>query len=165
MPSGAKPGPKKIYGPEVAHHLHILWLEIGQICSKNMRAALPNWLPFYDCPEDTRSLLLEVSSSTIDRVLKPYKEGKIKAFSSTRPAETYIKNKIPIKLLDDEIKEPGFIGADTIAHCGKLFSWRVCKLTDHDRSQLRLDREQGHLDQGEEGGKESHSRGGEVSAI
>jgi hypothetical protein len=118
MPSGAKPGPKKIYGPEVAHHLHILWLEIGQICSKNMRAALPNWLPFYDCPEDTRSLLLEVSSSTIDRVLKPYKEGKIKAFSSTRPAETYIKNKIPIKLLDDEIKEPGFIGADTIAHCG-----------------------------------------------
>jgi hypothetical protein len=83
-----------------------------------MLAALPYWLPFYVCPEDTRSLLLEVSSSKIDRVLKPYKEGKIKAFSSTRPAETYIKNKIPIKLLDDEITEPGFIEADTVAHCG-----------------------------------------------
>jgi hypothetical protein len=36
--------------------------------------------------------------------------------SSTEPS--LIKNKIPIELLDHEVKEPGFIEADTVAHCG-----------------------------------------------
>lgn len=46
---------------------------------------------------------------------------KIKAtarrgLSSTNPS--LLKNKIPIELLDHQIKEPGFIEADTVAHCG-----------------------------------------------
>ncbi len=118
IPNGTKPGPKIIYGPEVVHHLHVLWNEMNQMCGKKMKAAISLWLPFYDCPKATKERLLQISSATIDRLLKPFKEGKVKGISSTRSAESFIKNKIPIKLLDGDIKEPGFIEADTVAHCG-----------------------------------------------
>lgn len=118
IPTGTRPGPKRVYGPEVAHHLHLLWVQMNQMCGKKMAAALPLWLPFYDCPEATRALLLKISSASIDRLLKPYKSGKVRGISSTMAAESMIKNKIPIKLLDSDITEPGFIEADTVAHCG-----------------------------------------------
>lgn len=116
--SGTRPGPKKVYGPEVSHHLHILWLHMNKMCGKKMKAAIAIWLPFYDCPESTKKLLMKISSATIDRLLKPYKDGKVRGMSSTRPTESFIKNKIPIKLLDEDVREPGFIEADTVAHCG-----------------------------------------------
>lgn len=113
-----RPGPKQKYGPEIIHHLHVLWNDMNRMCGKNMKSALPLWLPFYDCPASTKEKLLKVSSATIDRVLKPFKDGKIKGITSTIPAESLIKNKIPIKLLDEAVKEPGYIEADTVAHCG-----------------------------------------------
>lgn len=122
MPAGSKVGAKQIYGAEVAHHLHILWLQMNQMCGKKMQAALPLWMPHYDCATQTRALLLKVSSATIDRLLKPYKDGKVRGISSTMAVEAMIKNKIPIKLLDGDILEPGFIEADTVAHCGNSLS-------------------------------------------
>jgi hypothetical protein len=116
-PTGKRPGPKRKYGAEVVHHLVKLWKEMSRICSKNMVAALPLWLPFYDCPEATKELLNEISPSTVDRLLKPYREqAKVRGLSSTEPS--LIKNKIPIKLLDGDVKELGYFEADTVAHCG-----------------------------------------------
>ncbi|MCH2533616.1 MAG: hypothetical protein MK008_04170, partial [Bdellovibrionales bacterium] len=40
----AHPGPKYLYGPEVRAHVVKIWEAMGQICSKNMKAALPLWL-------------------------------------------------------------------------------------------------------------------------
>ena len=42
----------------------------------------------------------------------------MKGLSSTRPAAASIKNRVPIKLLDEQVKEPGWVEADTVAHCG-----------------------------------------------
>lgn len=39
-----------------------------------------------------------------------------KGLSTTKAS--LIKNKIPLKLLDSAVIEPGFIEADTVAHCG-----------------------------------------------
>ncbi len=64
--------------------------------------------------------LIDVSPATIDRLLKPCRETKPKARSNTRPS--LIKNKIPLKLLDKEVDYPGFIEADTVAHCGESLS-------------------------------------------
>jgi hypothetical protein len=61
-------------------------------------------------------LLTEISASTIDRHLEKFRETARKGLSSTNPS--LLKNKIPIELLDHQIKEPGFIEADTVAHCG-----------------------------------------------
>ena len=61
-------------------------------------------------------MLREISPATIDRHLDKFRETARKGLSSTNPS--LLKNKIPIELLDHNIKEPGFIEADTVAHCG-----------------------------------------------
>lgn len=111
---GKKRGPRSKYDASVVFHLKILWESMGKICSKKMKAAIPLWLPFYKVDERIRSLLLQISPSTIDRLLKPYR-GPRKGLSSTQPG---FLNSIPIKLLRSEIKEPGYMEVDTVAHCG-----------------------------------------------
>ncbi len=111
------PGPKYKYGPEVRRHVVILWEACGRICSKKMVPAIKRWLPFYyDCNDEIKYLLKQISSSTVDRILREHRNLIAKGRSTTSPS--LIKNKIPIKLLDASICEPGFIEADTVAHCG-----------------------------------------------
>lgn len=111
------PGPKYKYGPDVRRHVVILWESCGRLCSKKMVSAIKRWLPFYnDCSDETKLLLRQVSSSTVDRILQDHRELVRKGKSLTSPS--LIKNKIPIKLLDSGIMGPGFIEADTVAHCG-----------------------------------------------
>jgi len=112
-----KPGPKRKYGSDVDEHLRYLWECMGRINSKKMHAAMPLWLPFYhEADSHMHKLLMEISPATIDRHLSQYREKSLKGLSSTSPS--LIKNKIPIKLLDEAITEPGYIAADTVAHCG-----------------------------------------------
>lgn len=112
-----RPGPKRKYGSDIDAHLRHLWECMGRICSKKMKAAMPLWLPFYhDADDRMKQLLSDISPATIDRHLAQYRERTRRGISSTSPS--LIKNKIPIKLLDHAINEPGFIEADTVAHCG-----------------------------------------------
>lgn len=113
----AKSGPKRIYGSEIEAHVVKLWRAMGRICSKKMEAALPLWLEYYFgiSPEERR-LLLKISSSTIDRMLQKHRMEVRRGVSSTEPS--LIKNKIPLKLLEDSNLPPGFVEADTVAHCG-----------------------------------------------
>lgn len=112
-----RPGPERKYGEDVDKHLRHLWECMGRICSKKMVAAMPSWLPFYhEADVHMHKLLTEISASTIDRHLEKFRETARKGLSSTNPS--LLKNKIPIELLDHQIKEPGFIEADTVAHCG-----------------------------------------------
>ena len=116
-PRSKKPGPKPTYGPAEAEHLKALWEAMGYMCSKKIKAALPHWLPYYEgIDEKTKRSLLAMSASTIDRLLKPYRKMfERRGISTTVPA---VKNKIPIRLIDSEIKHPGFLENDTVAHCG-----------------------------------------------
>jgi hypothetical protein len=111
-----RPGPKPFYGPDVREHIVILWQAMNRMCSKKMVAAMPIWLEYYDVHDHIKLLLKRISASTIDRILTKHREEWRKGRLSTEPS--LIKNKIPIQLLDHEIKEPGFIEADTVAHCG-----------------------------------------------
>lgn len=111
------PGPKYKYGPEVRKHVVILWEACGRLCSKKMVGAIKLWLPFYEgVSDEDKFLLTKISSSTIDRILRSHRELVAKGRSLTSPS--LIKNKIPIKLLEAGIVEPGFVEADTVAHCG-----------------------------------------------
>lgn len=115
-PRGAKP----IYDFSFTCHLVRLWKAMGRMCSKRMKAALPLWLPYdttLGLTEEIRAKLLQVSPSTIDRLLRPWRQAWKKGKSATRPG-SLIKAQIPIELLKGKIKEPGYIEADTVAHCG-----------------------------------------------
>ena len=120
-----KPGRKPKYGAKEVFHLRRIWMETGWICSKNLASAMKLWLPFYDHPlftNEIRQKLEKMSPSTIDRLLRQYRCKK--GISSTRSAKNLIKNKIPIELLRGKIKSPGFVEADTVAHCGKALLGR-----------------------------------------
>ena len=124
-----KPGPKVKYHDEFIFHLANLWKSMGNICSKKMVAAIPIWLPYYFHPtltDEIKSLLLQISSASIDRCLKKYRDRK--GISGT--TRSFFKSKIPLQLVSqDDLKEPGFIEADTVAHCGNSiagkFAWTL----------------------------------------
>jgi hypothetical protein len=113
----SRPGAKVRYGENIRRHILILWQAMNRMCSKKMVAAIPIWLDFYFgiSPEETL-LLKRISSSSIDRILAKHRDEIRKGKSGTEVS--LIKNKIPIKLLDHDVNEPGYIEADTVVHCG-----------------------------------------------
>jgi hypothetical protein len=116
--------PKKYYNPAIVSFLKDIWVVTNLACSKRLKAAIPLWLPFYvfhyenSLSEKQRELLLEISPRTIDRLLKRLK-SKYKKFglSTTKPG-SLLKKQVPIKLNQWDESIPGFIEADTVAHCG-----------------------------------------------
>src|SRR5262249_54240359 len=79
------PGPKYKYGPDVRRHVVVLWEACGRICSKKMVSAIKRWLPYYEgIPDETRFLLTQISSSTIDRILQSHRALVAKGRSLTR---------------------------------------------------------------------------------
>lgn len=121
-PRTQRPGPKRKYSHSVIPHLIYFWNAMNRCCSRKIKAAIPLWLPYYREPLDeaTKALLLSMSSATIDRRLRDFREGKIKGLSATQ--SSFVKSKIPIRLLDGDVKEPGFMESDTVAHCGNSLS-------------------------------------------
>jgi len=117
-------GPKPIYAsPELLTALKRIWFASDQMCSKKLKAAIPLWLPFYETvykalSPETQDKLLSISAATIDRVLKPVRVayGR-KGLSGTRPG-SLLKNQIPIRTDFWDVTQPGFMEADTVAHCG-----------------------------------------------
>lgn len=115
-----RPGPRRKYGALARKHLRELWLCMGGMCSKRLKAALPVWLRFYtepDCTAEVKTELLSMSAATIDRILKPYRLKSLKGLSATRGSKLF-KNRIPLKVLGEIIDRPGFVETDTVAHCG-----------------------------------------------
>lgn len=120
----SKPGPTSRYDtPELIEALHTIWMASDQLCSRRLKAALPLWLPHYatsfrPLSPEVLWLLNSISAATIDRLLKPIraKVGR-KGLSGTKPG-TLLKKHIPIQAGVWDITQPGFIEADTVAHCG-----------------------------------------------
>jgi hypothetical protein len=104
-----------------------IWLKANLPCSKRLKAILPLWLPGYiqlfgELSTDVINALLKISPSTIDRLLKPIRINYTKrGRSSTKPG-TLLRKQIPIKTSQWDESRPGFLEADTVAHCGDSLS-------------------------------------------
>ena len=115
-----RPGPQVRYSEEVVQHLVALWNAMGQICSQRLRAGLCEWLEYYqhsDLSDAIRRDLLAMSAATIDRKLSGHRK-KLKGISTTRRSKWWYKCRIPVHTENIDEREPGFILADTVAHCG-----------------------------------------------
>jgi hypothetical protein len=120
-----KPGPKPRYHDELfIKALQRIWYGVDLICSKRLKVAIPLWMPYYSkhyevLSQEIQKKLLTISSASIDRVLKPLRiRLEIKNRSGTRPG-TLLKNQIPFKKeVSWNPDTPGFVEADTVAHCG-----------------------------------------------
>jgi len=117
-------GRKKKYDQSILPTLKKLWFAMDQLCSKSMVAAIPVFLKFWEEPIDVeiKQKLLDISPASIDRLLAPVKvQFRRKRNSGTKPG-SLIKKRIPIQTTNWNIKEPGFLEADTVAHCGGSLS-------------------------------------------
>ncbi len=82
---------------------------------------IPLWLPYYPkkLSEETKELLKSISPSTIDRLLRNYRTRHGKLGLATTKPDSLIRKQIPIKTNQWDQSKPGFIEADTVAHCGQ----------------------------------------------
>jgi hypothetical protein len=115
------PGRKKRYDdPQIFNFLKKLWISTNLICAKRLKAIIPLWLPYYsgELNQENKELLVQISPASIDRLLsKVRRKYKKSAFATTKPG-SLLRKQIPIKTNQWDERKPGFIEADTVAHCG-----------------------------------------------
>ena len=119
----ARPGPKPTYEPEVLLPvLKRIWLASDQLCSKLLKAALPEWLQHYESQQgaltgEVKEKLLAISPAQIDRLLRPARVGQPKkGLGATRPG-TLLRHQVPTRGGPADTSKPGTVAVDTVAHC------------------------------------------------
>ncbi len=117
-------GPKIVYDPfQMLPVLKAVWLASDQLCSKLLKAALPEWLEHHErrsapLPEAFKKKLLKISPAQIDRLLRPVRvQHPKKGLSATRPG-TLLRHAVPTRSGPPDTTRPGSVEADTVAHCG-----------------------------------------------
>jgi hypothetical protein len=135
-----KHGSKPIYSSnELFKILKNIWIATDYICSKRLKAAIILWLPHYEktygiLDKNIKKQLLKISPATLDRVLKSARIYSKKGLHGTKPG-TLLKNQIPIRTDNWDIKKPGFMEADTVAHGGNStqgdFIWSLTMTDIH----------------------------------
>ena len=127
-PKTKRRGKPPIYQNEaIGKPLKEIWLAANLPCSKRLKAILPIWLPGYvqlfgQLSPDVTNALLRISPPTIDRLLKPIRIHYTKRGRSTTKPGTLLRKQIPIKTNQWDESRPGFLEADTVAHCGESTS-------------------------------------------
>ncbi|MGD0886689.1 MAG: hypothetical protein ABSA46_17755 [Thermodesulfovibrionales bacterium] len=123
-PKKKKKGRIPLYRKEaLLKPLKQIWLTANLPCSKRLKAVLPLWLPSYGqeygkLSGEVTEALLAISPATIDRILKPVRARyKGHGRSTTKPG-TLLRKHMPIKTNQWDESRPGFLEADTVAHCG-----------------------------------------------
>ena len=121
--SRARPGPKRTYDPAVLLPvLKAIWLASDQLCSKLLRAALPEWLDYYERQHaplagEVKEKLRAISPAQIDRILRPARVGQPKkGLGATRPG-TLLRHQVPTRGGPADTSQPGTVAVDTVAHC------------------------------------------------
>jgi len=128
-----KPKPRKrarrtVYNTEgIIAPLKRIWLAANLPCSKHLKVIIPLWLPGYaeqfgPLPLETIKALKRISPSTIDRLLKPVRVRYTKHGRSTTKPGTLLRKQIPIRTNQWDESHPGYLEADTVAHCGESMS-------------------------------------------
>lgn len=108
---------------EAASAIVEAWLLADRICSKRLVPFLPELLGelekahLLNLSELDRKLLLSVSASTVDRILKPERRKYARSRSTTKRA-SLLKSKVPIRTFTEwNDVRPGFFEIDTVSHC------------------------------------------------
>jgi hypothetical protein len=124
-------GRKPIYTGDFVVVLRKIWAFFWYRCGKILAPFLRENIEYLEEPfgiiPEVKELLLKVSPSTIDRVLKPDKKKlALKGKSKTKPGKL-LKKQIPIRTYyADADKKPGFFEVDTVQHCGACESGEFC---------------------------------------
>jgi hypothetical protein len=124
--SNKKRGRPRKYTTAVVGALRVAWEATDRLCSKRLRPFLPELIKVLRRHGETtmsaevEAQLCQMSPSTIDRLLRPWRRlGGRRPFSTTKPA-SLLKSSIPIRTFTEwQENRPGFIEADLVPHCGE----------------------------------------------
>ena len=123
VPSGhARPGPERRYAV-VEPVVRQIWLTAEQPCGKRLAPILRQWLPYYEgryggLSARQRSLIRQISPATLDRLLAPARSEHWRGRSGTKPG-SLLRSEIPIRTGTWDLSRPGYLEADSVAHCGR----------------------------------------------
>ena len=122
-PTGrAHPGPERQY-EIVEPVVRKIWLTAEQPCGKRLVSVLRQWLPYYEArygelSARQRTLIRHVSPATVDRLLAPARaQHSGRGRSGTKPG-SLLRSEIPIRTGAWDLTQPGYLEADSVAHCG-----------------------------------------------
>jgi len=118
---GMRPGPERQYAV-VEPVVRQIWLTAEQPCGKRLAPILRQWLPYYEgrygqVSARQRSLIREVSPATLDRLLAPARAAHWRGRGGTKPG-SLLRSEIPIRTGTWDLSRPGYLEADSVAHCG-----------------------------------------------
>ena len=119
------------YGQAEREVLKAIWLYAEQPCGKRLQATVPIWLAHYEKRHGglsalLRRNLLSISAATIDRLLAPCRATLgSRGRCGTRPG-TLLRSQIPVRTEHWDVSVPGYIEADTVAHCGESMAGEFC---------------------------------------
>ena len=122
---------KRIYDEAVKEALIILWEAADRICSKRLKALIPDLLVAMErynhikLDLKVRELVLRISASSIDRLLKEIR-GTAHSQRKKRKSLKKISKQIPIRTFADwNDPLPGYLEIDFVAHSGGSMSGNI----------------------------------------
>ena len=115
-------------GPEPQYELiepvvRQVWRTAEQPCGKRLVPILRQWLPYYErrfgqLSGRQRQLVRQVSAATLDRLLAAARaEHSGRGRCGTKPG-SLLRSEIPIRTGTWDLSRPGYLEADSVAHCG-----------------------------------------------
>lgn len=110
------------YSQQVIKIAEAIWKASGFLCGQRLKEAFPLWLPFakkrFYISTDMERQLLCISARQLDNRLRSYKRTwKKRIYSTTRPG-SLLKHMIPVRTTHWNIRIPGYMEIDLVAHCG-----------------------------------------------
>lgn len=117
-----RPAGRKALYTEVDDVLKEIWLFFDQPCSKLLHPVLPMYVSSYEkhcrrLDAQKRDLLLRMSPSTIDRLLRPHRV-RTSLWRGHGGPIAKMKRQVPVRTERWDGYGPGWCEADSVAHCG-----------------------------------------------
>jgi len=121
-PGGVHPGPERRY-EMIEPVVKEIWLRAEKPCGKRLLPIVRQWLPYYErrygeISYRQRKLVKHVSAATLDRLLAPARaQHSGRGRCGTKPG-SLLRSEIPIRTGTWDLSQPGYLEADSVAHCG-----------------------------------------------
>jgi len=117
---------QRTYPSSLTAVLVLAWRNCGSICSRRFQPFLPEMVRQLEAfghvhvSNEERALLARMSTSTIDRLLRPFRDAaRPRGISTTRPGPG-LRRFIPICTFAERTPtRPGTLEIDLVAHCGE----------------------------------------------
>ena len=114
------------YDLKASAALKTLWEVSDRVCAKRLQPFIPELVAALErhgelvLKQEVKDQVAAMSAATIDRLLRPHRQGGARRpFSTTKPG-SLLKASIPIRTFAEwNEQQPGFLEIDLVAHCGE----------------------------------------------